>query len=356
MAYAQADWYRENLTEHIVNATMQELPLYHFLQEQEPPQTYAQTKPSYDMMSALQKEQELWQSVQSENEAALQQESEAEQPTQTADTQETAAFIPATDKSAVYLEQQLAEPEFIRQQFYTVDATTDINLDKLRIDKLLGFDATLQQDATQPQILIYHTHSQETYADSVAGDASTSILGVGEYLSAILRQQYGYNVLHHMGLYDVESRDYAYSNAAKGLEQVLAENPSIEVIIDLHRDEMQEGVRLVTQLQGRATAKFMFFNGLSYTRERGEITTLPNPYIQENLSFAFQMKLAADEYYPGLTRKSYLKGYRYNLQYRPKSLLVELGAQTNTLEEAMNACPLLAHILDMVLKGELSQQ
>ena len=206
-----------------------------------------------------------------------------------------------------------------------------------------------------PQILIYHTHSQEGYADSVPTDASTTIMGVGEYLSALLRNEYGYQVLHHMGQYDVESRDYAYSNAAVGLEKVLTENPSIEVIIDLHRDEMREDVRLVTDIQGRKTAKFMFFNGLSYTRERGEITTLPNPYIQENLAFAFQMKLAAEEYYPGLTRKSYLKGYRYNLQYRPKSLLIELGAQTNTLQEALNACHPLAHIIDMVLRGEMQE-
>ena len=150
----------------------------------------------------------------------------------------------------------------------------------------------------------------------------------------------------------MESRDDAYAKAAVGLEEVLAQNPSIEVIIDLHRDAVAEGNKLVTNIQGMDMAQFMFFNGLSYTRARGELTSLQNPYIQENLSFAFQMKLTADEYYPGLTRKTYLKGYRYNLQYRPKSLLIELGAQTNTVEEAMNACKPMAHIISMVLKGE----
>ena len=244
---------------------------------------------------------------------------------------------------------------FIKKEFYTEDATTSIDINKLQVDKLLGYDAALKQDATAPQILIYHTHSQEAYADSVPGDVNTGIVGVGEHLTQILREQYGYNVLHHLGQYDVESRDYAYSNAAQGLEEVLAQNPSIEVMIDLHRDEMREDVRLVTEVQGKTVARFMFFNGLSYTKERGEITSLPNPYIQENLAFAFQMKLAAEEYYPGLTRKSYLKGYRYNLQYRPKSLLIELGAQTNTVEEAMNACLPMAHILDMVLRGEMQE-
>ena len=64
------------------------------------------------------------------------------------------------------------------------------------------------------------------------------------------------------------------------------------------------------------------------------------------------MQLKAAEYYPGLTRKIYLKGYRYNMHLKDKYLLIELGAQNNTLEEVMNACDPLAHILDLVLSGE----
>ena len=313
-------------------------------------------------ISSDETEEDLQRSVQEENEEAMlsEQSRDAEVIKDTQQQLESIVgpatdFVPAESKTVTYLPSQLSDPKFIKEQFFTEDATTQINLERLDIHKLLGFDAALKQVASMPQILIYHTHSQEGYADSVPTDASTTIMGVGEYLSALLRNEYGYQVLHHMGQYDVESRDYAYSNAAVGLEKVLTENPSIEVIIDLHRDEMREDVRLVTDIQGRETAKFMFFNGLSYTRERGEITTLPNPYIQENLAFAFQMKLAAEEYYPGLTRKSYLKGYRYNLQYRPKSLLIELGAQTNTLQEALNACHPLAHIIDMVLCGEMQE-
>lgn len=70
------------------------------------------------------------------------------------------------------------------------------------------------------------------------------------------------------------------------------------------------------------------------------------------LHFLFRCRKKAVEYYPGLTRKIYLKGYRYNMHLKGKYLLVELGAQNNTVEEAMNACDPLAHILDMVLSGE----
>ena len=261
--------------------------------------------------------------------------------------------INLTKKQVVFFDEgKLCDTKYLKKLFYTEDPTTMIMDGQLNYNRLMEYDATLKQDSSQPQILIYHTHSKEDYADSNPEDAATTIMGVGEYLSAILRKDYGYNVLHHLGQYDLEGRDYAYSNAAAGLEKVLQDNPSIEVIIDLHRDAVKEGTRLVTTQNGVEMAQFMFFNGLCYTRQLGELTSLPNPYIQENIAFSFQMKLAAEEYYPGLTRKSYLKGYRYNLQYRPKSLLIELGAQTNTLNEAMNSCIPLAQLIDMVLSGE----
>ena len=247
---------------------------------------------------------------------------------------------------------QLADYETLVRNFYAIDANTMAGSDQLSVEKLLGMDMTLPQEGDGPQILIYHTHSQEAFADSVPGDVNTGIVGVGECLTKILTEQYGYRVLHHTGQYDVETRDNAYSRALPAVEQILAENPSSQVIIDLHRDEVAEETKLVTDIQGRPTARFMFFNGLSRTRKTGDIDYLANENQEANLAFSFQMQLKAAEYYPGLTRRIYLKGYRYNMHLRPRTLLVELGAQNNTVEEAINACDPLAHILDMVLKGE----
>lgn len=247
---------------------------------------------------------------------------------------------------------QLADYETLVRNFYAIDANTMAGSDQLSVEKLLGMDMTLPQEGDGPQILIYHTHSQEAFADSVPGDVNTGIVGVGECLTKILTEQYGYRVLHNTGQYDVETRDNAYSRALPAVEQILAENPSIQVIIDLHRDEVAEETKLVTDIQVRPTARFMFFNGLSRTRKTGDIDYLANENQEANLAFSFQMQLKAAEYYPGLTRRIYLKGYRYNMHLRPRTLLVELGAQNNTVEEAINACDPLAHILDMVLKGE----
>ncbi len=260
------------------------------------------------------------------------------------------SFMPHGRQEQISLE-TLQDYDILLRQFYTVDANTMVGSDQLNADKLLDADLTISREDPGPQILIYHTHSQEAFSDSVSGDESTSIMGVGDRLTEILTQDYGYEVLHHRGKYDVNTRDDAYSNALSDIEQVLKENPSIQVVIDLHRDEMPEGTRLVMDLDGRPTARFMFFNGLSRTKKTGNIAYLYNENLESNLAFSFQMQLKAMEYYPGLTRRIYLKGYRYNMHLKPRYLLIELGAQNNTVEEAMNACDPLAHILDMVLSG-----
>jgi stage II sporulation protein P len=264
---------------------------------------------------------------------------------------EVAEFVPHEQQSQVNLE-ELQNYETLVKNFYTIDSNTMAGSDQLQVDSLLKLDMSIKKEGEGPQILIYHTHSQETFADSVEGDAATTIEGVGEHLSQILQEKYGYRVLHHTGRYDVETRNNAYGNALPELEKLLEENPSIQVVIDLHRDEVASDTKLVIDLDGRPTARFMFFNGLSRTKQSGDITYLQNDNIAGNLAFSFQMQLKCEEYYPGLTRKIYLKGYRYNMHLKPRSLLVELGAQNNTVEEAMNACEPLAHVLDMVLSGE----
>ncbi len=283
-----------------------------------------------------------------ENRAAQDKEPEEEQ--ENVKEEQPAEFTPVENKSYSYRWEELESYEELVKAFYAVDSTTKAGEELLQADKLLSKDMRMQGGPDSPQILIYHTHSQERFADSPEGDESASIVGVGEYLATVLRERYGYNVIHHTESYDKESRDYAYSNSLPAIEKLLAENPSVEVVIDLHRDAMPEDKRLVMNLQGRPTAQFMFFNGLSRTA-KGEIEYLENQNLADNLAFSFQMQAACNEYYPGLARRVYLKAYRYNMHLCPKTLLIELGAQNNTLEEAKNACDPLAHVLHLVLSG-----
>ena len=244
--------------------------------------------------------------------------------------------------------EKLMDYDYLVQNFYRIDRTTTISSDQLNAAELLAKDLTINTDAGGPVILIYHTHSQEGYADSDGTEAMT-VVGLGDYLATLLQEIYGIPVLHDRGQYDLPSRDSAYSKAEPAITQILKDNPSIQVVIDLHRDGVAEGTRLVSQVNGKDTAKIMFFNGLSRTTANGDISYLPNPYIQDNLAFSLQMQLAAAELYPDFTRPIYLKGYRYNMHLCPKSLLVGVGAQTNTFAEAKNAMEPLAHLLAQVL-------
>jgi len=246
---------------------------------------------------------------------------------------------------------KLQDFDYLRQNFYQIDNTTTIGSKQLNAVKLLEKDMTLSAYGDGPQILIYHTHSQEAYADSIRGDMSTSVVALGAELTRLLTEKYGIQVMHYTGTFDVPDHAKAYSNALPNLEQILRENPSIEVVIDLHRDGVPSTTHLVTEVNGKATAQIMFFNGLSRTTSQGDLSYLANPYIEDNLAFSFQMQLAAAEYYPGFARKIYLKGYRYNMHLVPKAMLVEVGAQTNTFAEAKNAMEPLADLLAIVLKG-----
>jgi len=264
----------------------------------------------------------------------------------------TQEFIPH-EKIAEINTAEFRDFDTFVSNFYTIGTNTLIGSDQLNVDVLESKDMTISRDTEGPQILIFHTHSQEAFADSIEGDTATSIVGIGAYLAQILTEEYGYQVIHHTGEYDKKSRNDAYSLVLPEIEQILADNPSIQIVIDLHRDGFpEEAAKPVTDIDGRPTAKIMFFNGLSRTKHTGNISYLYNQYINDNLAFSYQMQKKAAEYYPGLTRKIYLNGYRYNMHLCPKSLLIELGTQLNTVEEARNACEPLAHILHMVISGE----
>lgn len=251
--------------------------------------------------------------------------------------------------------QTLADYNYLMNQFFIVDSQTTTNADQLNAAELLGEDLTIQKDAAKPQILLYHTHSQEAFADSKEGEVEDTIIGVGNYLTELLTKNYGYQVIHVTEAFDMESgeldRSAAYDYAGTYLETILEENPSIEVVIDLHRDGVPENRHLVTEINGKPTAQIMFYNGLSYTIARGSLDYLPNPYIQDNLAFSFQMEYQAAQYYPDFYRGIYLAGYRYNLHMRPRSVLVEAGAQTNTVQEVKNAMEPFADILNRVLQN-----
>lgn len=252
-----------------------------------------------------------------------------------------------------YVLEQLLDYDFLMQNFYSVHASTTAGREEINAAVLLGRDLSIEKSNDGPQILIYHTHSQEEYCDFGPENPQATVVGIGNRLTQLLEEK-GYEVIHDTTPYDIMNgeldRNHAYNYALDGITAILQRYPSIQVVLDLHRDGVGKDVRLVTEIDGQPTARIMFFNGMSQTPD-GPIEYLPNPYREENLAFSLQMQLDAAAYFPGFTRKIYLKGLRYNLHVRPRSALIEVGAQTNTYEEALNAMEPLAELLDMTLGG-----
>lgn len=264
--------------------------------------------------------------------------------------------LTGTGEGNVYSLESLKDFNYLINTLYAVPKRASVLSSELNAAELLSIDLSIEKNSTVPQILIYHTHSMEGFTDSIEGNKDTNIVAVGTYLSQLLSEGYGYNVIHCMESFDyvngVLDRSKAYTYARTSLEQILADNPTIQVVLDVHRDGVNENTRLVTEVNGKQTSQIMFFNGVSRTSAGGDIDYLYNKYKKQNLAMSLQMKLLAEEYFPGLTRRNYIDAYQYNLDLRERSMLIEVGAQTNSLSEAKNAMEPLAALLDRVLSGD----
>lgn len=326
------------VTEAVVHMASALIPLGNYVTEREAAELLTEDEATYAILAKKQAEEEN--SVDENGQLIGKDKSE--------ETRQTS--VPTMDLSM----ERLNDFEYLVSNFYTVDSVTYINPSELNASELLGKDLRIDLSTGGSKILIYHTHSQETFADS-DNDPSTSIVGIGRYLTEILNNKYKIPTMHHEGVYDLINgkldRSEAYEFAKPEVEQILAENPSIEVVIDLHRDGVADTTHLVTEINGKPTAQIMFFNGLSRTRVNGDLAGMANPYLQDNLAFSLQMKIAAETKYPGFARRNYLRGYKYNMDLMPRMLLIEAGAQTNTVEEMRNAMEVLADLLNSVLTG-----
>lgn len=326
------------VTEAVVHMASALIPLGNYVTEREAAELLTEDEATYAILAKKQAEEEN--SVDENGQLIGKDKSE--------ETRQ--ASVPTMDLSM----ERLNDFEYLVSNFYTVDSVTYINPSELNASELLGKDLRIDLSTGGSKILIYHTHSQETFADS-DNDPSTSIVGIGRYLTEILNNKYKIPTMHHEGVYDLINgkldRSEAYEFAKPEVEQILAENPSIEVVIDLHRDGVADTTHLVTEINGKPTAQIMFFNGLSRTRVNGDLVGMANPYLQDNLAFSLQMKIAAETKYPGFARRNYLRGYKYNMDLMPRMLLIEAGAQTNTVEEMRNAMEVLADLLNSVLIG-----
>jgi len=200
-----------------------------------------------------------------------------------------------------------------------------------------------------PQILIIHTHSTESYTPE-EGDiyfetdrtrtlnSDYNVVRVGEELANALREK-GFSVIHDRGVYDYPSYTGSYSRSLEAIESYLKAYPSIKVVIDLHRDALMDAqgniYKTAVEINGKSSAQVMLVVG---TGEGGA----SNPRWKENLKLAFHLQAAMNTKYKGLARPINISPERYNQHVPEASILVEVGCNGNTLEEALYAVRLFA--------------
>lgn len=218
-------------------------------------------------------------------------------------------------------------------------------------------DITLT-NGTQPQVLIVHTHTTESYMNYYAGyyndddasrtkDTSQSVVAVGEAIAQQLRAA-GIGVIHDTTVHDSPQYTGAYDRAAETIQKNLKQYPGIQVVLDIHRDAIMPDshtkIKPTVTIDGRKAAQVMIIAGAVSTEDQ------PHPHWQENLRFALQLQNALASRYEDLARPLSVVASRYNEHLTKGSLLIEVGTDANTIAETVYSGELLGKTLAGVLQ------
>ena len=208
-----------------------------------------------------------------------------------------------------------------------------------------------------PKILIVHTHASESYADSGTEDFHTedinyNVVRVGTEMAQVFEEN-GIAVLHDTSINDAAGYNDAYSRMADTIAGYLEQYPSIQMVLDVHRDAYEApdgsaGGNVVT-VDGEESAQVMLVMG---TDEGGQY----HPNWQDNLSCALKTQAVLQRDYPDLCRDLILRRSRYNQDQTPCSMLVEVGASGNTLPQALTAARYFAAAVCKVVQNKGSEQ
>ncbi|HZJ77605.1 MAG TPA: stage II sporulation protein P [Clostridia bacterium] len=233
-------------------------------------------------------------------------------------------------------------------------ATKSIN-----IEKVLKSDINLQiSDKSKPAVLIFHTHTTEGfeildrgwYAQNYNGrtqDETKNVVRVGEEIAQQLIKA-GYVVIHDKTIHDLKYSG-AYARSRETVQKYLDKYPNLQVVLDVHRDAIHQGngvkVKPVTVINEKKAAQVMIISG---AQERS-IKNFPN--WEENLSFAVKLQKTAEDMYSGLMRPLLFCTRRYNMDMTNCSLLLEMGSDVNTLDEAAYSGRLIGNVLVKVLES-----
>lgn len=223
--------------------------------------------------------------------------------------------------------------------------------------KILKQAPNLSLESGKPQVLIYHTHSSESYEMEDRGyyengssarttDERYNMIRVGDEITAQLEAA-GIGVIHDRALYDYPSYSGAYYRSADTVREYLKKYPSIQITLDIHRDAIEQkgGVRVkpTAVIAGKKAAQLMIIAGV-------DDGTMDFPDWRENMKFASALQQQMENSFPGLTRAAMVCHRRYNMYLTKNSLLIEVGGHANTLSEAVYSGEMIGKSLVEVIK------
>ena len=285
--------------------------------------------------------------------------------------------ITVADGSAVELSSHKSVTESITQTVYgnIIQKTVSAYNAKQKFDKIymnnksgaavdieselyakLGFEV---EKGTEPQILIYHTHTTESYLledksvyteedNTRTTDNTKNVVAVGEKIAEQLRNA-GYSVLHDETLHDYPGYSGSYNRSLDTVKKILEDNPSIKIAIDVHRDAILSGddkIAPTVKVNGKEAAQVMLVMG----SETGSIKGHPD--WRQNLRLALKLQYVFESTYPGFARALSLKTAKYNQHLTTGSILIEMGSDANTLEQALYSGELVGKSLVTLLNSQ----
>lgn len=256
----------------------------------------------------------------------------------------------------------------IYEYTFTDDGVTDeynnvrvknTNKTEIDIQKKLSEKLPLTVERDKPAVIIYHTHTTETYQMldrdfyaqgylSRSNDKNQNMIRVGKAITDEIEKQ-GFKVIHDTTVYD-NPYTGAYYRSEDAVKRLLEKNPSVVITLDIHRDAIQNDSGVKTKptavINGKKAAQIMIISGCQ--EEGNGITDLPE--WEKNLTFALKLQQSMESLYPGLTRPVFFCARSYNMGLTPCSLLVEMGSDANTLDEAVYSGKMLGSALCEILE------
>ncbi len=238
---------------------------------------------------------------------------------------------------------------------FFINDKTNLNINfKEKLNDKLGF--SIQKNST-PQVLVVHTHTSESYMDKDQGfyykstdfhstNNKRNVVSVGNAICKVLEKN-DIKTIHDSTYHDVPMFTGSYKRSAQTIEKILEKNPSVKVVLDIHRDTIEykdrRKVKPTIKVNGRKAAQVMIISGCDTEG------TLEHPNWQENLKFTLKLQRELETLYPNLTRSLLFMHARYNQHLTNGSTLIEVGTDANTLEEAVYSGVLVGEALSRLL-------